>query len=40
MSLAFKHSRIMEHESADEARLVNACVFIQCHFTEGLPKSS
>lgn len=40
MSLTFKHSGIVEHESADEARLVTACVFIQRHLTEGLPESS
>lgn len=40
MPLAFKHSGIVEHESADETRLVTACVVIQGYLTEGLPESS
>lgn len=38
--LAFEHPGIMQHQSADETRLLAVWVFLQSHQTKGLPESN
>lgn len=38
--LAFEHSGIVQHQSADETRLLVVWVFLQSHQTKGLPESN